>query len=185
MAELPTIRTERLVLRRFTLGDAADVEALAGDREIAANTLSMPHPYEDGMAEEWIGAHQAAWDEGKELTLALVGQAEGQLIGAMSLMLTQEHSRAELGYWIGRSYWGQGYCTEAAQALVDYGFAQLGLNRIEAWHFAENPASGRVMQKVGMVHEGQMRQRAQRWGEFKDLDFYAVLRSDWEEDGSG
>jgi ribosomal-protein-alanine N-acetyltransferase len=183
MAELPTIQTERLLSRPFALQDAAAVQQLAGDREIAASTLAVPHPYEDGMAEEWIGGHRSTWDDGRGLTLAIVRQADSRLIGAISLTLIQEHSRAELGYWIGRSYWGQGHCTEAAEALVDYGFAQLGLNRIEAWHFAENPASGRVIHKVGMLHEGQMRQRVRRWGEFKNLDFYAILRSDWEEGG--
>ncbi|TET51846.1 MAG: N-acetyltransferase, partial [Anaerolineales bacterium] len=179
MAKRPTIETERLVLRPFTLDDASAVQELAGEWEIAANTLNMPHPYEDGMAEEWIGGHQAACDEGKELTLAIVRGENCQLIGAMGLMLALEHYRGELRYWIGRPYWNQGYCTEAVRAIVDYGFEELGLNRIEAWHFAQNLASGRVMQKTGMLREGRMRQRAKRWDEFKDMEFYAILRSDW------
>ena len=99
MTERPTIKTERLILGPYTLDDAPELQRLIGDRDIASTTLNIPHPYEDGMAEEWIG----------------------------------------------KPYWNQGYCTEAARAVLKYGFAVLGLNRVHASYMTRNPASGRVI----------------------------------------
>ncbi len=175
---IPSLRTERLVLRPFTLADASDVQALAGAAEVASTTLTMPHPYEDGMAEAWIAAHAGAWEEGARLTLAVTTASDG-LVGGMGLHLTPEHRRAELGYWIAVPYWNRGYATEAASAIIAYGFSELGLHRIVARYFPRNPASGRVMAKLGMVHEGTMRHHVIRWGEFEDLECFAILEPDW------
>ena len=103
----------------------------------------------------------------------------GALFGAIGLMVAMEHRRAELGYWIGRPYWGRGYCTEAAGEMLRYGFEELGLHRILARHFGLNPASGRVMQKIGMTREGQMRQHFFKWDHYEDIEFYGVLSEEW------
>lgn len=145
-----TLETERLLLRRFTLEDAPRVQLLAGDKAIAETTLNIPHPYEDGMAEEWIGTHEEQRDAGKLENFALVQKGDNLLVGAIGLVIKREFESAELGYWVGRPYWGQGYCTEAARMILKYGFEQLGLNRIFAGHFTINPASGKVMKKIGM-----------------------------------
>lgn len=173
------IETARLLLRPFTLADAPDVQRLAGHRDIASTTLNIPHPYEDGMAERWISGHQERYERGECVDWAITLRSSGMLVGAISLMdISRQHASAELGYWIGRPYWGQGYCTEAARAVVDYGFRVLGLNRIHACHFARNPASGRVMQKIGMTHEGHRRQAVEKWGTFEDVEDYAILKGD-------
>jgi [ribosomal protein S5]-alanine N-acetyltransferase len=85
-----------------------------------------------------------------------------------------------MGYWIGKQYWGHGYCTEAAGAVVKYGFDVLRLNRLYAIHFTRNPASGRVMQKISMKHEGHLRQDQKRWGKFEDLEIYGILKSEFK-----
>ena len=90
--------------------------------------------------------------------------------------------KGELGYWIAKDFWGIGYCTEAAKAIVNYGFEQMNLNRIHAHHVARNPASGRVMQKIGMKQEGYFRQATVKWGKFEDEVLYAILREDWKND---
>jgi len=182
---LPTLTTPRLCLRPFTLDDANSVQALAGAYEVAANTLTMPHPYKDGMAEEWIASHESAWNSGASLTLAIalspqVSGVEHSIIGAIGLGLCPEHQRAGLGYWLGVPYWNQGYMTEAARAVVSYGFETLDLNRIEAGHYGRNPASGRAMQKIGMTQEGIQRQHVYKWGQFEDLILYGLLASDWQ-----
>ena len=179
MAQRPTIETDRLLLRPFSLADSAIVQRLAGDRAIASTTLNIPHPYEDGMAEEWIGTHQERFDQGEAVLFAIVQRADGALVGSVGLEINRRHNRAELGYWIGKPYWNQGYCTEAAIAVVKYGFEALQLNRIHAFHLRRNPASGRVMQKIGMVHEGSLRKHAKKWEEFEDLEVYGILREDW------
>lgn len=180
MTERPTIRTKRLLLRPFTLDDAPVVQELAGERDIASNTLSIPHPYEDGMAEEWISTHQDRYVKGASVVFAIVLRADESLIGAMGLEISKDNDRAELGYWIGKPYWNMGYCTEAARAVIRYGFERLGLARIFASHLKRNPASGRVMQKVGMAHEGCLRRHVKKWGRYEDLELYGILKDEQE-----
>lgn len=175
----PVLTTERLVLRSFQLSDAADVQRLAGDRIVAANTLSIPHPYPDGAAEAWIQSMPEDIEQGKLAIYAITLRETGKLCGSIGLHVNTDDQLAELGYWIGESYRGQGYCTEAARAILDYGFNALNLNRIQSTHFTDNPASGRVMQKLGMSYEGCRRQHTLKWGDLKDIKLYAILQSDW------
>lgn len=175
----PELTTAHLVLRPFSLADAPDVQRLAGDREIASTTLVIPHPYEDGMAEAWIGNHPESFTSGVAVNFAMTCKPDGALVGAIGLSINQAHERAELGYWVGKPYWGKGYCSEAAKCMLGYGFEVLSLNRIVARHLTRNPASGRVMQKVGMTREGRQRQGVKKWGVFEDLDVYSILRSEW------
>jgi ribosomal-protein-alanine N-acetyltransferase len=177
--EFPSLKTERLLLRAFVLEDAPRVRLLAGEKEIASNTLAIPHPYEEGMAEAWIGTHQEGFDKGNLSTFAIVLRSSDELIGAIGLTVNQEHANAELGYWIGKPYWNHGYCTEAAEEVLRYGFEQLDLNRIYATHLRRNPASGRVMKKLGMMHEGCRRKHVLKWGVFEDLEMYGILKSEF------
>ncbi len=180
MAKQPELTTERLLLRPFALADAPIVQQLAGDEAIASTTGTIPHPYEDGMAEEWIGTHPKAFEEGEGVVFAITLREDKTLIGAIGLTIEGDHERAGMGYWIGKPYWGNGYCTEAARAVLNYGFAELGLNRIYATHFSRNPASGRVMEKIGMACEGCHRQHFKKWGAFEDLKVYAILKAEYE-----
>jgi RimJ/RimL family protein N-acetyltransferase len=173
----PTLTTERLVLRPFVLADAPAVQRLAGDREIAANTLLIPHPYPEGAAEEWIKGHD---EQSPNQIFAISLRGVGEAIGAIGLHVERKHERAEIGYWLGVPYWGYGYTTEAARAVVDYAFAEGGINRVFAYHFTRNPASGRVLLKIGMQAEGTMRQHIVKWGERVDVDCYGIVRADWE-----
>ncbi len=103
----PPIETARLQLRPFELSDAAEVQRLAGEREIADTTSNIPHPYDDGMAEEWIATHQPELSEGKAVTYAIVRADSGQLVGAIGLTIDPALQEAELGYWVGKPYWSQ------------------------------------------------------------------------------
>jgi len=176
----PTVHSDRILLRPFALEDSATVQRLAGEYEIADTTLSIPHPYEDGMAEHWISGQGEQFQAGTNAVFAIVEKTSLQLIGAVSLTIDKDLHKAELGYWIGRPYWNKGYATEAARSIVDYGFKQLRLKRIVARHFVRNPASGKVMLKVGMVHEGTLRKDAIKWGEYEDLCLFGLLRDDWK-----
>jgi [ribosomal protein S5]-alanine N-acetyltransferase len=178
--ERPTLETPRLTLRPFTRADAPAVQRLVGDRDVASTTLSIPHPYEDGMAEQWIATHQELFDRGTGVIFAISLRSEQALVGAVGLRLEPRHAHAELGTWIGKPYWRHGYATEAAAVVLHYGFEGLGLHRIFARHFTRNPASGRVLQKLGMRHEGCLRQHALKWGVFEDTEFYGILKTDAE-----
>jgi RimJ/RimL family protein N-acetyltransferase len=174
--------TSRLLLRPFSLEDAPRVKTLAGDWEIARVTANIPHPYEDGMAETWISGHSEAFEAGNSASFAVTLKKDGLLIGAIGLHFSVRNHSAEIGYWIGVPYWGQGYCTEAARAILEYGFEERDLNRIQARHITENPASGRVMQKLGMTPEGTMRQAIFSWGTYRDSAMYAILRDEYKAD---
>ena len=177
----PILETSRLILRSFRKDDAAAVKRLAGDWEIADTTLNVPHPYEDGMAEEWIEAHGPGYEAEKLATFAVVLRDTEELIGTIGLRINRDVNKGDLGYWIGKPYWNLGYATEAARAVIAFGFDELELNRIYAGHFARNPSSGRVMEKIGMLREGTARQDTMKWGKYEDLVSYGMLREDWRQ----
>ena len=104
----PIIKTTRLLLRFFEMSDAKRVQELAGNREIAKTTLLIPHPYEDGMAEEWISTHASSFENGEGVIFAIVEKEKDSVVGAIGLSGNSAHQRAELGYWIGVPYWGMG-----------------------------------------------------------------------------
>lgn len=174
----PTLDTDRLLLRPLEPADAARVRELAGDRRVALNTLHIPHPYEEGMAEAWIADQAERCRRGAAVTLAVCLREGAELVGVAELRFDRENRSAELGYWIGVPFWGRGYATEAAGALVRHGFRERDLNRISAHTFRRNPASGAVLRKLGMRHEGTHRQAVRKEGELMDLEVYAILRED-------
>jgi len=175
MSAQPTLLTERLLLRPLTLTDASAVQRLAGEREIAATTAAIPHPYPDGAAEAWIETHPGRFARGEAAAFAVTRRTDSALLGVVGLEIDPETQRAELGYWIGKPYWNRGYCSEAAAEVVRFALIDLRLRRVFARHFSGNPASGRVMQKIGMRHEGTLRQHAVKWGEVHDLEIYGLL----------
>ena len=138
------LETKRILLRSFELSDGPRVKKLAGDKSIADTTLNVPHPYKDEMAEE--------------INCAIILKPIQELIGAIGLTIDKRFNRAELGYWVGKEYWNQGYCTEASKIILKYGFYELSLHRIIATHIIRNPASGKVMEKIGMKKEGILRE---------------------------
>ncbi len=178
LMEAPLL-TERLLLRPISPADKAAVLRYVGHELIAATTLNIPHPYPPEAFEQFLAATAEARAAGLAHLFVLIRRADDELVGQMGLHIEPRHRRAELGYWIGVPHWGQGYATEAARRLVDWGFGALGLNRIYATHFAENPASGRVMQKAGMRHEGVLRQHVFRFDRPRDLVCYGILREEW------
>ena len=182
MNELPSMRTARLQLRPMTVEDAPRVEELVSDPDVALTTATIPHPYPRGAAVEWIERHSKGPDFGGEAVWAIVHPQLG-LVGAMGLRVESQQSRAEMGYWIGKPYWGQGFATEAGGALLRYGFQTLGLNRIYAHHMRRNPSSGRVMQKLRMRYEGSLRQHFRRNDRFEDLECYGILKEEYSPEG--
>jgi len=180
----PKLETERLRLRFFELSDGESVRGLAGDKAVSDTTLNIPHPYEKGMAEEWISTHRIKFEAGESIHFAVVLKTTEELIGAVSLIIDKGFNRGELGYWIGKKYWNRGYCTESARAVLDYGFGQLLLNKITSSHFAGNPSSGRVLSKIGMKNEGFLKKHVCKHDRFEDLVVYGILRKEWKEENN-
>lgn len=167
--------TARLTLREWSESDIPELLPLIGSREVAATTLRIPHPYEEKHAREFL----ASAAKENELRMAIRVRSDGRLIGGIGLHPEMLHRRAELGYWIGAPFWGNGYATEAAREIVHHGFKDVQLNRVFATVFAGNQASERVLRKIGMRHEGRMRQAVLKWGKFLDLELYSILREEY------
>jgi [ribosomal protein S5]-alanine N-acetyltransferase len=172
---LPSLHTDRLVLRPYTLADVPDLVRLAGARKVAATTLRIPHPYHEQDAVNFLAACQAEAEIGSCARFAITLRESGQFCGGVGLRIETAHQHAELGYWLGVPYWGNGYATEAARAAVVYGFDVLHLHRIYASTFSHNQASARVLKKIGMRYEGRLIAHIRKWEDFCDLDLYGLL----------
>ena len=158
---------------------AADAEALAlhaNDRDVWLNLRDrFPHPYSLRDAEEYIATVM-----GRPLQTSFGIIVSGEAAGNVSLMLGQDIERrtAEIGYWLGRAFWSRGIVTEAVRAATLYAFDQLGMHRVFAVPFGRNPASTRVLEKVGYVREGILRRSAIKDGELIDQILYAAYDDD-------
>ena len=184
-ADFPHLLTRRLVLRAFSLADVPRLVALAGNYEVAKNTLNIPHPYSEEDARRWVQITQENYAQQTGYAFALVLRATGEFVGGVGLTVARRFDRAEAGYWLGQPYWGQGLASEALAAVLRFGFGKLELNKIYATHLAENPASGRVMLKNGMVKEGELAQHTKRDGRYHDLWQYRLTRAEYAALASG
>ena len=146
---------------------------------ITFHTLILRGPLKNGLP-----TMRSSFDLGKQqsspfvcriLEAASSSDGSPQLIGTVGLAISGVDHLAEIGYWLGRDYWGQGLCTEAVVEVVEYGFDTLGLHRIFAQHIARNGASARVLEKAGFNKEGVLRQHARKWGVFEDVICYGML----------
>ena len=173
------LRTERLVLDALAEEDLPALIALAGDRAIADTTISVPHPLDADGARQWLSRLQAAMADGSAASFAVREHAGPRLIGMVSLRsIDREHEEAELSVWIGTPFWGRGYATEAARAVVTHAFDALRLNRLIAHHMVRNPAAGHMLAKLGFRQEGLLRERVKKWGVYEDVALMALLRRD-------
>jgi [ribosomal protein S5]-alanine N-acetyltransferase len=176
MTTLPTLNTARLRLRPYSEADIRELLPLIGTREVAATTLRIAHPYTEQDARDFLALAQ----EPGKIWLAIALRSDDCQIGGIGLRIDSRHQHAELGYWLGIPYWGRGYATEAAREMLRYGFETLGLHRIYASHFKHNPASGRILLKLGMRYEGCQREHLQKWDQFVDSELYGMLRQEWQ-----
>jgi RimJ/RimL family protein N-acetyltransferase len=178
----PILRTQRLVLRPFAEEDAPRLAVLAGTRRIADTTISIPHPYSPEQALGEIRRFQAEFQAGHSAHFVFaLAETPTEWFGEVLLKLIDlVHSQAELGFFIDDASGGRGYVTEAAAEALRYGFGPLALNRINAHSMVRNPASARVLARLGFHHEGVLRQRVRKWGVFEDVDAWSLLRGDPE-----
>jgi [ribosomal protein S5]-alanine N-acetyltransferase len=175
------LETARLLLRSLAPEDVTSITRLAGAKEIAATTLRIPHPYRDEDARAFLAIAEEDYAAGRSISFAVVLRSSGEFCGAIGLQKAEAHNHAELGYWIGVPYWGRGYATEAARAVMAFGFQDLLLNRIFAQAFAGNVSSQRVLEKLGMRHEGRLLQHVRKWDQFIDIENYALLSDEFRQ----
>ena len=179
-SRLPIVETQRLILRKVRMSDAMDLYRYAKDPEVARHVLWDAHTSVfDTRA--YIRFLQYQYRSGMPGSWGIVLKETGRIIGTIGYMSYHaDNATVEVGYSLSRDHWGQGLMTEALAAVIDETFRTLELHRIEALHFTDNPASGRVMEKCGMQHEGHMRQRVNCKGVFRDVEMWGILRTDWK-----
>ena len=170
----PVLETERLILRAPRLGDVKAIAALASDRRVAENTARIPHPYHVSDAEDFVCSAAAA-DAGPVFVITL---PDGELVGACGL--TGAGASAELGYWLGVSYWGRGYGTEAVRGLIDHAFTALSYTCLEAGARVTNPASRRILEKCGFQWTGVGLYRIRAIASSAPIDRFRLERRIWE-----
>jgi ribosomal-protein-alanine N-acetyltransferase len=171
--------TARLLLRSLEREDVPTLVRLAGANEIAATTLNIPYPYVQDDARSFLDKANEDFRAGFSVSFAIAILPGREICGVVGLHITDTHMRAELGYWIGAPFWGKGFATEAARAAAAFGFETLHLHRIYAHHFSGNTASRRVLEKIGMRHEGQSRQHIRKWDRYVDVENYGLLAEEF------
>lgn len=168
------LQAPRLTLRPWEPRDVPVLPAIANDRRIWRNVRDgFPHPYDQASAEAWV-----ALCEKGSMPHSFAIEFEGTAIGGIGLHPFDDVHRksAELGYWIGAAHWGRGFATEAVLAIVEYGFSEADLERIQAGVYDWNVASSRVLTKAHFEYEGRMSRHAFKDGQFVDVLLYARLR---------
>jgi RimJ/RimL family protein N-acetyltransferase len=175
----PRLETERLRLRPFVSDDAALLAQLAGSRDVADTAIHIPHPISIAGARSMIAAQAAGFQSGRSIHFVMEHEISRDVIGAVELFdIDEAHLQAELAFWVAPGEWGEGYASEAAAAVLRFGFDTLGRNRIHAQHLVRSAASGSVLRRIGMKQEGLLRERVRKWGVFEDVAVYAAIRSD-------
>jgi ribosomal-protein-alanine N-acetyltransferase len=176
----PTLETERLILRKLTMDDAEDIFAYASDPEVTAYMLWDTHATIDD-SKNFIRFTLDRYEKDEAGEWGIILKETGRLIGCAGFVRTDmKNRRTEIGYVLGKPYWGKGIVPEAAGRMLKFAFEDMGLNRIECYHLLPNEKSGRVMQKLGMTYEGTAREKVLVKGRFWDVKQYAILKEDWE-----
>lgn len=179
-SQLPTLETDRLILRPFEISDAQRVTDLLQDTRIHHCTQNIPYPYQLPMAYEWIAAHLIRFLQGTDIVLAITSK-ENLVLGTIGLQLDMRHLSGEMGYWIGAEHRKQGFCSEALRKMVSYAFHKIKLHRLHANYFEWNEASGKVLKNCGFRIEGVFRQAVRKQGVFQNLVQVALLEEEWKQ----
>ena len=177
------IETGRLLLRRFALSDANEMFREWASYENVTKYLTWDYHRSISQTKTFLMDRIVGYEKPDNYFWAIYLKSEGILIGSISASITNERARiADVGYCLGERFWNQGYATEVLKAMAEYMFYDVKINRIEAYHSINNPASGRVMQKAGMIREGFCRQKyITGAGEYQDVDLYGIVKEDFEE----
>ncbi len=175
MNKFPSIATDRLVLNQLQRSDIYEIVQLLNEKVFSENAISLPYPYFPRYAEFWLGVAQKGFEEKNKYIFAIRQKDNPKIIGGIEIGIDTKNNKAELGYWMGKKYWNQGYMTEAVKSVIEFGF-KLGLKKISASHFSTNPASGKVMIKAGMKKEGMLRCHTKKGDSYQDHVVYAIIQ---------
>ena len=181
MKTFPTLHTPRLTLGQLEISDIPMIIEYANNPNVSKMLRTMPYPYAEKDAIFWLNMIHQGWSDESMCIFGIRSQETKQFIGGVGLHINKSFSRGELGYWIGEPHWGKGYMSEALRAIIKYGFEEKKLHKIYAIHFLDNPASGKVMMKNGMVKEGEMKEHVKNRDGYKDVALYGLTQKLYKE----
>lgn len=174
------LTTARLWLRKPAAADVPFLVRYASHRSVSDNLLNVPHPYAEEDAVFWLNFVLQGWKTEERFVFAVAEKESGEFMGAIGLHPAAKHNAAEMGYWLGEPFWGAGFMTEAAAAVLRFGFEERNLHKIYATHFTDNPASGKVMVNNGMIREGEWKNHYKVGNVYKSVIQYRLLKDEWE-----
>ena len=175
-----TLETDRLILRRFCSSDAEAMFRNWASDPLVTTYLTWPAHKDASLTASIMESWIKKYEDPAYYNWAIEWKEAGEVIGDISVVaLHEEVEAADIGYCLGRAWWGQGIMPEALRAVIDYLFAEVGLNRIAANHDNNNPKSGRVMEKAGMKQEGILRMAGKNNQGICDEVWHSILREEW------
>ncbi len=180
MKRFPKIETQRLLLTELTSSDITSIVEYASNKNISNYTHNLPFPYSEKDAIYWINLANLGFKNGTKLTFGIRPKPDNEFIGGIGLTIVPEFERAEIGYWVAEPFWGKGYATEATKAIINFGFSDLGLNKLTSSHLAKNPASGKVLTKSGLMKEGVLKEHLVKNSEYHDLVVFGLTKKEFE-----
>lgn len=167
---------KRVLLRPLEEKDAKSLQENINDPDIYKYTLTIPHPYEMSHAEWWINHTQERIKEKKAYELGIELKETGNIIGGMGIChIDPAHDSAEVGYWLGKKYWGKGITTEALDLLMNFAFNELKLHRLHANTFIDNIGSQKVLEKSGFAKEGRRKEAIKKDGKYYDDFLFGIV----------
>lgn len=176
--DLPTITTQRLVLRKLRSTDIPRIVKYANNRGISDNTLNIPYPYKEEDAVYWINMADEGARKSDGYIFGITLKAVDQFIGGISLTM-EPFDKAMIGYWLAEPYWNKGYMTEATAAILQFGFENLGLRKIYSNHLEQNPASGKVMINNSMIKEAVLKDHVKKGERYFTLIQYRLTEEEY------
>jgi len=179
MSDYPKLTTKRLTLGKIQISDIPKIVEYAGDKRVAEPTLNIPHPYQEKDAIWWINMANQGFENKSQFTFGVRLKSTNEFIGGIGIKIIPDLDMASLGYWIAVPFWNKGYASEAAAAILNFGFNELALNKIYAVHLIENPASGKVMAKNGMIKEGELKDHNKKDGKYRSIIQYRLTKSEY------
>ena len=175
-----TLETERLILRPPKMEDAWDMKTLLQERDISENIDAIPYPYPDEMAQKQLREAIQHIEDENGYYFMITLKSSGELMGAVYSYHRPVHLNTTLTYWLGKPYRGKKYISEAVLRVMKYGFEEDKFHRIWAMVHADNEPASQILKKVGMKHEGILREHIYDGEGFRDVEYYGMLRKEWE-----
>jgi len=181
MNSFPELTTTRLKLRKIESGDIPSIIKYANNKHISSNVLNVPHPYTAEDAIFWMNFALQGFKNKERFVFAITLKESNEFIGGIGIHTDSRHNTAEIGYWLGEPFWNKGIMTEAAKAVLEFGFETLNLNKIYATHFTDNTASGKVLINNGMIKEAELKEQYKVNDMYKSVFQYRLTKQEYKE----